>query len=132
MLVTNPIYDGPVYESVFPHFETVTANTQQNNIEPPETESSDHTFSAPSTPDTTQSNSARYVDNPLQLSDHCIDSPSTVTATESEQFTSVVSDNQKAMFTSNHSETQVTINYAAASEETYTVMNPAGTLTLSL
>ena len=128
-----------MYESVLPHFEALTANTQQTNIEKSETELSDHTSSAPSTPDITQSNSVRYVDHPIQLSHLCIDQMVTdcddcsqPAATENEQSThlkSVVTDNQMEMFTFN-SEAQVTTPSTA--EETYTLMNPAGTLTLSL
>ena len=128
-----------MYESVLPHFDALIANTQQTNVEKSETELSDHTSSAPSTPDITQSNSVRYVDHPIQLSHLCIDknesdcddcSPPAATGNEQRShLRSIVTDNQMGMFTSN-SEKQVTTPSTA--EESYTFMNPAGTLTLSL
>ena len=128
-----------MYESVLPQFEALTTNARQSNIEKSETEFSDHTSSAPSTPDSNQSNSVRYVDHHIQLSHLCIDQNesdcdgcSPPAATRNEQrthLTSVVVDNQMEMFTSN-SETQATT--PSTVEDTYTLMNPAGTLTLSL
>ena len=128
-----------MYESVLPHLEALTANTQQTNNKRSEAELSDHTSSTLSTSDITQSNSVRYVDHPIQLSHLCVDQNesdcdgcSPPAATENEHGTHlrrVVIDNQMEMFTSN-SETQVTIPSTA--EETYTLMSPAGTLTLSL
>lgn len=131
-LVTNPIYDGPVYESVLTHFEALTANTQQTNYEKSETatELSNHNiFSMQSIPDTTHSAPVRYVDRPVQMSKIHLEnnrndgSTSPIQATENEQIThlaNIVLDNRS---------TEVTINSAA--EETYTLMNPAGTVTLS-
>ena len=131
-LVTNPIYDGPVYESVLTHFEALTANTQQTNYEKSKTatELSDHNIpSMQSTPGTTHSAPVRYVDHPIQMSkihleNDCNDgSISPIPAAENEQTThlaSIVPDNRS---------TEVTINSTA--EETYTLMNPAGALTLS-
>ena len=128
-----------MYESVLPHFEALTTNAQQTDIEKSESELSDHTSSVPSIPDITQSNSVRYVDRHIQLSHLCIDhnesdcdgcSPPAATGNEQRShFTSIVSDNRMEIFTSN-SETQVTTPSTA--EETYTLMNPARTLTLSL
>ena len=128
-----------MYESVLPHFEALAANTQQTNNKQSEAEFSDHTSSAPSTSDISQSNSVRYVEHPIQLSHLCVDqnesdcdgcSPPAATGNEhGTHLGKVVVDNQMEMFTSN-SETQVTIPSTA--EETYTLMSPADTLTLSL
>ena len=128
-----------MYESVLPQFEALTTNAHQSNIEKSETELSDHTSSTPSTPDVTQSNSVRYVNHHIQLSHLCIDqnesdcdgcSPSVATGNEQRaHLTRVVADNRMEMFTSN-SETQIIT--PSTVEETYTLMSPAGTLTLSL
>ena len=66
-MVHNPIYDGPVYESVQQQFETLTATTlraarmtdSDNSVNQP-------CNSQPSTP-TSSEKSVRYVDPPVQL-----------------------------------------------------------------
>ena len=63
-MVHNPIYDGPVYESVRPQFETLTGTLVQT---------SDHSDCLTSTPTTSLppcsslNNTARYIDQPSQF-----------------------------------------------------------------
>ena len=133
-----------MYESVLPHFETLTVNTQQTNFEKSETELSDHASSIQSTTDSNHSTPIRYVDHPIQLSQLHTESDRNFTddpplilpiqAAENEQSAhpasvAIASDNRKEIFTSS-SETKITIDSTA--EEAYTLMNPVGTLTLSL
>lgn len=67
-MVHNPIYDGPVYESVQQQFNTLTVTTLQTSSV--SDTSADHpcNCSPPSTPTPTHSEkSARYVDPPAQF-----------------------------------------------------------------
>ena len=131
-----------MYESVLPHFEALNANAQQTNFEKSETELSDRASSIQSTADSNHSTPVRYVDHPIQLSQlhtesdrNFTDGPSLILpiqAAENEQSAhaaSVGSDNRKEISTSS-SEKKITIDSTA--EEAYTLMNPAGTLILSL
>lgn len=59
-MVHNPIYDGPVYESVQAQFESLTSTTQQ-------VAGISVCNSQPSTPTTTSENSVRYTDPPVQV-----------------------------------------------------------------
>ena len=122
-----------MYESVFPNFEALTAIAQQTDMQKSETELSDHISSVPSTPDIIQSNSARYVDHPIQLSHLSTDqnesesnggSQSQMTGNKQiTHLTSSVADNRRET---------VCKTKASTTEETYTLMRSAGTLALSL
>ena len=67
-MVHNPIYDGPVYESVQPHFDTLTASVKQD-LSLSNTSASNSPPRSSSPPDTGNNNSqrmVRYLDRPIQ------------------------------------------------------------------
>ena len=79
-MVHNPIYDGPVYESVQPHFDTLTATVKQDltfsntsaSNSPPRSSSPSNTGSENSSHKT-----VRYLDQPIQPRSLSLSHPST-------------------------------------------------------
>ena len=62
-MVHNPIYDGPVYESVHAQFESLTSTTLQTAG----ISNNSACNSQPSTPTTASDNTVRYADPPCHI-----------------------------------------------------------------
>ena len=79
-MVHNPIYDGPVYESVQPHFDTLTATVKQD-LSLSNTSASNSPPRSSTPPNTGSTNNSqrmvRYLDQPIQLRSQSLSHPST-------------------------------------------------------
>ena len=79
-MVHNPIYDGPVYESVQPHFDTLTATVKQD-LSLSNTSASNSPPRSSTPPNTGSANNSqrmvRYLDQPIQLRSQSLSHPST-------------------------------------------------------
>lgn len=79
-MVHNPIYDGPVYESVQPHFDTLTATVKQD-LSLSNTSASNSPPRSSTPPNTGSGNNSqrmvRYLDQPIQLRSQSLSHPST-------------------------------------------------------
>ena len=80
-MVHNPIYDGPIYENVQRHFDTLTATVKQD-LSLSNTSASDSPRPGSSTPPYVGSNNnsqkmARYLDRPIQPRSQSLSHPST-------------------------------------------------------
>ena len=69
-MVNNPIYDGPVYESVQPQFETLTTSTLQAEavVDTSANQPCNVSQSNSSTSEDKPQNTVRYVDQPINSS----------------------------------------------------------------
>ena len=79
-MVHNPIYDGPVYESVQPHFDTLTASVKQD-LSLSNTSASNDPPGSSTPPSAGCSDSSqkmvRYLDQPIQPRSQSLSQPST-------------------------------------------------------
>lgn len=154
-LVPNPIYDGPLYDTVQPKFETLENSIFRNPTTKDEVEMNSEPYLIPTTGShTKEPNTIRYVDQPQSLqsafsasvvsnqtqtngmvkeaakdSGQCVENTSSVTENLKAPLESVdgcLNDPSPALLE------QPSLQCLMGVEETYTQMNPSGTITFSL